>query len=96
MTLIFTIASLINDNSLPGHGGTNATTDTIKTVLQIIFVTIGALAVLLIVIAGLRYITAAGEPAKVAQAKSAILYALIGLVIAASAELIVGFVVGRL
>ena len=96
MTLLFTFAQLLKDDKLPGGGKNNATVDTLQTILQIIFVTIGALAVLLIIIAGLGYITAQGEPTKVSQAKNALLYALIGLVLAASAELIVNFVLNRI
>jgi hypothetical protein len=89
-SLVFTLAQLVNDDKLPGHG-TNAQPGDIKKILTIIFTTVGALAVLLIVIAGLRYIAAQGEPTKVSQAKSAIFYALIGLVIAALADAIVTF-----
>jgi hypothetical protein len=96
MHLVFTIGQIISDKNLPGHGGGNATEATIKTVLQIIFVTLGALCVLMIVIAGIRYMTAAGEPAKVTQAKNTILYSLIGLVIAASAWAIVDLAIKTL
>jgi hypothetical protein len=93
---LFTVAQVLSDKNLPGHGGTNATEGTIKDVLQIVYVTLGALSVVLLIVAGLRYMTAQGEPTKVTQAKNAILYALIGLVIAAMAAVIVNFVIGRL
>lgn len=86
------IAQLINTEKLPKP---QANQDTLNTVLSIVFVTIGALAVLMIVIGGVRYITSQGEPTKMAEAKNMILYALIGLVIAALAGAIVNFVLGR-
>lgn len=53
---------------------------------------IGAIAVLMIVIGGLRYVTSNGDPAQLTSAKNTILYAAIGLVIAAMSNAIVNFV----
>lgn len=86
------IAQLINTDKLPK---TNADQDTLNEIFSIVFVTIGALAVLMLVIAGLRYIAAQGDPNKMAEAKNMIIYSLIGLVIAALAAAIVNFVLGR-
>ncbi|HZP55290.1 MAG TPA: pilin [Candidatus Saccharimonadales bacterium] len=72
------------------------TTDNIATIIGIIFVIIGALALLMIVIAGLRYIFAQGDPNKMAEAKNQIQYSLIGLIIASLAYAIVGFITGKL
>ena len=53
---------------------------------------VGILAVLVIVIAGQRFITSNGDPAKVKQAKDMVLYAGIGLIIAGLAWAIINFV----
>lgn len=53
---------------------------------------IGAIAVLMIVIGGLRYVTSNGDPAQLTGAKNTILYAAIGLVLAGMANAIVNFV----
>lgn len=65
----------------------------VGTILPIVFGTIGVVCVLIIVIAGLRYIFANGDAASMAKAKSAIMYALIGLAISLAAFSIVTFVV---
>jgi hypothetical protein len=65
-------------------------------ILQIAFAVLGALAVLFIVIAGLRFITAQGNPQEVGKAKSTIVYALVGLLVALIAEAIVAFTLGNL
>ncbi len=52
----------------------------------------GAIAVLMIIIGGLRYVTSNGEPAQLTSAKNTILYAAIGLVLSAMANAIVNFV----
>ncbi|MEX1058986.1 MAG: pilin [Candidatus Saccharimonadales bacterium] len=88
-------SQLLDPNKLPQLPQTPADQPTLNKILTFIFVTIGALAVLMIVIAGLRYIVARGEPTKMAEAKNMILYSLIGLVIAALAATIVNYALGR-
>ena len=76
-----------NDNSL------------IPTILNIIQVTIGVLAlvaVIVIVFAGVQYTTSAGDAGKVKKAKDSILYGIVGLVIAILAFAIVNFVLSSL
>ena len=51
--------------------------------------------VLKIVIAGINYSLSSGDPAKTASAKNTILYAVIGLVIIASAIAITGYIIGK-
>ena len=80
----------ISGGSLPTP---NADNSTIKTALEIVFGIIGAFAVLNITLSGLKYITSAGNEQKVAEAKNGIVYSLVGLMIAISAEAIVAFVV---
>lgn len=74
----------------PGATGSN-----LQHLLTIVIGTLAAVAVLIIVLAGLSFITAQGDPQKVARAREAIIYALIGLAVAVSAELIVTFVLGK-
>ena len=56
----------------------------------------GAIAVLIIVIAGFRYIVSQGDSSQVAAARNAILYAVVGLVVIMLAFAIVNFVIGGL
>lgn len=55
----------------------------------------GVAAVIIIILAGLQYITAAGEANKVGGAKQTIIFAAVGLVIVMVARLIVIFVIRR-
>lgn len=84
--------TLFCETNLPRVG---AGTTQVQQILAIVFGTIAALAVLMIVIAGLRLITAQGNPQEIAKARSTILYAVIGLIIALTAEAIVALVIGR-
>lgn len=73
-----------------------ANQETFDTAFRIFFVTLGAVAVLLFVIAGFRYVTSQGDPAKVAAAKSRLIYIGIGLIIIALAGAMVNFVIDRI
>ena len=55
----------------------------------------GVVAVIVVIIAGINYSLSAGDPAKTASAKNAILYSVIGLVIIASAIAITGYIIGK-
>ena len=65
----------------------------LKTIYNIVLGVMGAVTVLIIVIAGFRYILSQGSPQEVASAKNTILYALAGLVVIAAAFAIVNFVI---
>jgi hypothetical protein len=67
-------------------------TNVIKMIIQILSLVAGVAAVVMIIIGGLRYITSGGDSSKVSSAKSAIMYAIIGLVVVALAQIIVRFV----
>ena len=91
-SLASSMASVINVAPLPSV----ETSTVIPTILSIVFGIVGALALLFITISGLRYITSAGDPQKAIQSRDGIVYALIGLAIAISAEAIVSFYVGKI
>lgn len=90
------LAEAVKVDSLPGSKGPSlASTDELKIVLGVVFGIVGALSLLVITISGFRYIISAGDPKRTAQAKEGIIYALIGLGVALTAESIVTFVIGR-
>lgn len=66
----------------------------IRTVVNVLLYVIGAVAVIMIVIGGIRYTTSNGDSSQVTSAKNTILYAVVGLVVAMLAYAIVNFVVG--
>ena len=67
----------------------------IKNVINIFSLVVGIVAVLMIIFAGFRYITSGGKNDSVGNAKNTILYAVIGLVIVALAQVIVRFVLTK-
>lgn len=64
--------------------------------LEIFLVIVGVVSVFVILINATRLITGGSEPASVNSAKNGIIYAVIGLVIAASAQAIISFVINKL
>ncbi len=66
--------------------------DTIKLVINIMLFIIGLIAVVMLVIGGIRYATSGGSQEAVKSAKDTILYAIIGIVVAVMAYAVVGFV----
>ena len=53
---------------------------------------VGVVSVIMIIIAGFKYVTIGGNDSSVTSAKNTILYAIVGLVIVALAQVIVRFV----
>lgn len=72
---------------------TELTEDKTATALELTFGIAGAIALLIIVLAGIRYTLSQGDPQSTNLAKNAIIYASIGLVVCALAFAIVRFVV---
>ena len=68
---------------------------TIQNVINLLSVAVGIAAVIMLIVGGFRYVTSAGNAETVKAAKNTILYALIGLVIVALAQLIVNFVLNK-
>ena len=68
---------------------------TISLALNIFSAVVGIIAVVMIIVGGVKYITSQGESANITSAKNTILYALVGLVVVALAQVIVRFVLNR-
>ena len=60
------------------------------------FIWAGIICVIIIIVAGLTFITAAGNPGTISKAKSALIYACVGIVVIISAALIVNLILGGL
>jgi len=65
----------------------------IKTIINLLLFLIGAVAVVMIIVGGIRYTTSNGDQSKVTIAKNTIMYAVVGVVVALLSYAIVNFVV---
>lgn len=66
-----------------------------KNIVSLFSVVVGAVSILMIIYGGFRYITSGGDSGKVGNAKNTLIYAVVGLVIVALAQLIVHFVLNQ-
>ena len=67
----------------------------IRTAINILSVVVGIIAVVMIIVGGVKFVTSGGSTEKVASAKNTIIYAVIGLIIVAFAQIIVQFVLSK-
>ena len=69
-------------------------TGVFSTISSVLLFIVGAIAVIMIIIGGLRYVISGGDATQVQAAKNTILYALVGIIIAILAYAAVNFVIG--
>lgn len=67
----------------------------ITLIVNIFSLIVGVVAVIMIIVGGLKYITSGGDSGNVSGAKNTILYAIVGLIIVALAQFIVRFVLAQ-
>lgn len=75
--------------------GTQGINNIITTVVNIFSVVVGIVSVIMIIYGGFLYVTSGGDSGKVTNAKNAIVYAIVGLVVVALAQFIVQFVLDK-
>lgn len=81
-----------------GCTSTDATTkvaDIARLVINILSIIVGVVAVVMIIIGGFKYITSGGDSGKVGGAKNTLIYAIIGLILVALAQVIVNIVLSK-
>lgn len=85
-----------------GTGGANCTGDqprlmeTIGDITNILLFLAGTIAVIMIILGGIRYATSQGDQSAITGAKNTVLYAIIGLVVTVLSYAIVNFVLMKL
>ena len=65
-----------------------------RTITNVLLFLIGAIAVIMLIIGGIRYTTSNGDQSNVKAAKDTILYAIVGIVVAILAYAVVNWVIG--
>ncbi len=71
-----------------GQTASNPFSNTIKTIVNVFSIVLGIAAIIIILISSLRMIVGGGDPQTISSSRNAILYALIGLIVAISAGVI--------
>lgn len=82
-----------------GQTGTNCdasgVSNAVATAVEVLSIIAGAVAIIMIIYSGLKYITSGGDTSKVASAKNALIYAVVGIAVAVLAQTIVRVVVNE-
>lgn len=88
------VTNSINLFCLPSSCASGTLGDFFGRIANTLIFLIGAISVIMIIIAGLRFVVSMGNPKQVKAARETILNAVIGLVIAICSYAIVNFVIG--
>ncbi len=78
-----------------GSDQDEASSSTLAKAVGLISWAAGLIGIVMVMVAGLRYVTSQGDPQKVGPAKNALIYAAIGLVVVALSQAIVRFVLNQ-
>ena len=87
---------IIKGVDFTGPASTTSLDSVISTAINLISLVVGVIAVIMVIIGGLKYITSNGDANSISSAKTTIIYALVGLVVVAVAQVIVRFVLAKI
>lgn len=90
------VKSISECNLAKDHAGSTDLMKTLDTIISVVLGVLGLLAVVVIIYGGFMYTSSAGDSTKTKKAKDAIMYGVIGLVIALLAYAIVNFVLSSI
>lgn len=82
----------LDGNQVGGNCGRDRVNNLFATIVNIMSLLVGMVSIVVIIYGGFKYVTSGGEQGRVANAKGTLLYAVIGLAVAALAQLMVHFV----
>ncbi len=81
------------DKTATSDSATKKVDALIKNIVNIFSLIVGVVSVIMIIVGGFKYITSGGDSGRVSSAKNTIIYAVIGLIIVAFAQILVKFVI---
>ena len=82
------------DNSQGCQTNGSAVQGLFATTVNVLSLVVGVVAVIMLIVSGIRFVTAGGNSNSVSAAKSTLIYAIVGIVIVALAQIIVRWVIG--
>jgi hypothetical protein len=85
-----------SDSCTTTPSGSVSINSVITAVVNILSITIGVVSVIMIMVGGFKYVTSGGDSNSVSSAKNTIIYAIIGIVVAALAQALVNFVLKKI
>lgn len=85
-----------NDSTVCANKDGDKIADFVRKIINVLVYLSGSIAVIMIIVGGIRYMTSNGDASKTASAKNTILYSVVGLVVVVMAYAIVAFVLDNL
>ena len=82
----------VNNDVCSKKGDTDAN-PLIVSVVNLLLYIVGIVAVIMIIVGGMKYLTSSGDSGKVTSAKNTVVYAVVGLLVAIFSWVIVNFIV---
>lgn len=83
----------IGSTSKGSDCGNTGVNNIVSTVVNIMSLIVGVVAIVMIISSGLKFVTSGGDSQKVANAKGTLIWALVGLAVAATAQYMVHYVI---
>ena len=84
--------SASSKNSAVCENKDETATGLIETITNVLLFIVGALSVVMIIVAGIFYVTSTGDSGKVSRAKNTLMYAIVGLVVSFLSYAIINWV----
>lgn len=88
-------ANLSGSSDCKSDAAGNKLGNTVSNIINILSIIIGIVAVIVLIISGLRFITSSGDANTITAAKNGVIYAIVGLIIVALAQVIVRFIINK-
>ncbi len=86
------LAQIINEGQIPDTVKGPTVAELVSNVVGILFFVVGAASVIVLIVAGIMFVVSAGNEKTTKQAKDAILYAIVGIIISVAAFAITNFI----
>lgn len=84
-----------NPNSIVCKSRNDNASSMMKIIINTLLYIIGIIAIIMIIVGGIRYVLSGGNASQVKEAKDTVLYSVIGLIVAIMSFAIVNFVLGQ-
>jgi cytochrome bd-type quinol oxidase subunit 2 len=84
---------LVTGNNCDDNG--TQVSNVLGTIITIFSAIVGIVAVIMIIVAGLQFITSNGNPQNISKARTSLIYAIVGIVVVVLAQTIVHFVINK-
>lgn len=90
------VGAVSGTGSCSTKAGEPTVNSVINTAVNVLSLIVGIASIIMVIYAGFKYVTSAGDSGNIASAKNTLIYAIVGIVVAALARPIVQFVLDRL